>query len=316
MCLLAVTTGQLTHQGHLRSVQLAVQNAFSPARFVVTSISSPQNPPEMPTLGQKELAELQDQLLANELQRRQLLIENARLKQKLLQTSRLPNNVADLEQSLLTFDTVPATILTNRGTPETLKTAFIDAGKSSGLRESQLVISGPKPLLDRGLDANLEPGQPVVSGSVIVGRIQKTAAWVSSLQFITDEDFSAAVEIVRPSEFTTEFPTTGILRGSGDRHCRIDSVPYTASVSVGDDVFSADLNGLNGPRLYFGKVTKAEFSAGGEWTIEVSPAIQGHQLHTVSVVRSQLNQARIRPSEGQASQSPSVPRISQQGARH
>lgn len=278
--------------GKLTSVQLALHNFVTPGRMLAAAIGNPKATAPQPSLSQTDLAELQNQLLTNELQRRQLLIENARLKQRLLQAKRLPEQSAAIERSLLKFDTVPAQIVSQQGTPEILKTALIDAGRSAGLRPSQLVISNSSPLLDKGLDMNIEPGHTVVTGSVIVGRIQKTAAWVSSLQLVTDEDFSAAVEIIRDSEFTAEFPTTGMLRGSGERLCRIDSVPYTAAVSVGDDVFSADLNGLNGPRLYFGKVTKAEFSAGGEWSIEVTPAIHGRQIRSVSVVRSELNLSR------------------------
>lgn len=298
---LAIIAGQLNEAGKLTTWQMTLHNVITPGRLLAAAIGNPQNTNIEPSLSQTDLTELQNQLLTNELQRRQLLIANARLKQKLLRASRLPEQSEQLERSLLKFDTVPAQIVSQKGTPEVLKAALIDAGKSAGLRPSQLVISNSSPLLDKGLDMKIAPGQPVVTGSVIVGRIQKTAAWVSSLQLVTDADFSSAVEIIRDSEFTSEFPTIGLLRGSGDRHCRVDSVPYTAAVSVGDDVFSADLNGLNGPRLYFGKVSKADFSAGGEWNIEVTPAINGRHLSDVSVVRSELNPARTRTTSPTAS---------------
>lgn len=308
--ILAVIVGRLNDAAKLTSLQMTLHNVITPGRLFAAAISNPHTADAEPTLTQTDLTELQNQLLTNELQRRQLLIKNAQLKQQLLQASRLPSQSEHLERSLLQFDTVPAQIVSQKGTPEVLKAALIDAGESAGLRPSQLVISNSNPLLDKGLDMQIAPGQPVVTGSVIVGRIQKTAAWVSSLQLVTDEDFSAAVEIIRDSEFTSEFPTIGLLRGSGQRHCRIDSVPYTAAVSVGDDVFSADLNGLNGPRLYFGKVTKAEFSAGGEWNIEVTPAINGRQIRDVSVVRSQLRTARTLSADSSRQQKPmnSIPR--------
>lgn len=301
ICILAVIAGRLNEAGKLTSLQMTLHNVITPGRLLAAAIGNPSTANAEPLLTQTDLTELQNQLLTNELQRRQLLIANARLKQSLLQASRLPSHSEQLERSLLKFDMVPAQVVSQKGTPEVLKAALIDAGRSAGLRPSQLVISNSSPLLDKGLDMQIAPGQPVVTGSVIVGRIQKTAAWVSSLQLVTDEDFSAAVEIIRDSEFTSEFPTIGLLRGSGDRLCRIDSVPYTAAVSVGDDVFSADLNGLNGPRLYFGKVTKAEFSAGGQWEIVVTPAINGRQIRNVSVVRSQLNPSRTRNAPATAS---------------
>lgn len=292
LCTLAIVAGQMNEAGKLTSVQMTLHNIVTPGRMLAAAIGNPQPTQTQPSLAQTDLTELQNQLLTNELQRRQLLIKNARLKQQLLQANRLPSQAEQLEQSLLKFDVVPAQIVSQKGTPEVLQAALIDAGKSAGLRPSQLVINNSSPLLDRGIDLQIQPGQPVVTGSVIVGRIRKTAAWVSSLQLVTDEDFSAAVEIIRDSEFTTEFPTTGLLRGSGDRLCHIYSVADTAAVSVGDDVFSANLNGLNGPRLYFGKVTEANFSAGGEWEIQVTPAINGRLIHNVSVIRSQLNPSR------------------------
>ena len=70
--------------GSLTSVRMTLHEVLSPGRLVLASLTSPfasSTPPAVPTsnLTDGEAAELQNALLQNELQRRQLLIENARL---------------------------------------------------------------------------------------------------------------------------------------------------------------------------------------------------------------------------------------------
>ncbi|MCA9062169.1 MAG: hypothetical protein KDA96_03900, partial [Planctomycetaceae bacterium] len=73
--------------------------------------------------------------------------------------------------------------------------------------------------------------------------------------------------------------------------CRLSGVPYTEPVTVGDDVVSLNIDGVNAPRMYFGKVTQAEFLAGGQWQIVVTPAIADATPLQAAVVRMNLHPA-------------------------
>ncbi len=50
-----------------------------------------------------------------------------------------------------------------------------------------------------------------------------------------------------------------MLEGTGTSECRLTGISYTDAVTVGDTVVSADINGVRGPRLFFGTVTSANF---------------------------------------------------------
>jgi cell shape-determining protein MreC len=62
-------------------------------------------------------------------------------------------------------------------------------------------------------------------------------------------------------------------------------------LAVGDEVISADVNGVKGPQLYFGRVTRAEFLAGGQWDVRVQPAASLNDLDSVGILRLGLQRA-------------------------
>lgn len=281
--------------GYLTSTKMALHNIMSPARLAVVAMgvlpADSSVAPE-PDLADSEVVELQNALLENELQRRQLLIENARLHNELRSTKRMAAIESVSRQDLVNFVAVKAKILNHGGMPNGLKEAFIDAGKAQGLQRSQLVVSGTGLVLDKGTDHGVAAGQKVAYGTAVVGRISKVSQWVGLVQPITSEEFSAAVQIVKLAPQGASYGAKGLLEGTGDGGCRLTAIPYTESVAVGDEVFSADIDGVQGPRLYFGRVIHAEFSAGGEWDIRVEPAFQADTLLEVAVVQQRLKTDR------------------------
>ncbi len=295
MLLLMATVWVANTVGYLTSVRMALQNVMSPARLAVAAIGSlpaGSSATAEPDFTDSEVVELQNALLENELQRRQLLIENARLHNELRSTKRMAAIEAVSSQDLVDFVAVKAKILSHAGLSDSLREAFIDAGKAQGLQRSQLVVSGAGLVLDKGTDQGIAAGQKVAHGTAVVGRISKVSQWVGLVQPITAEDFSAAVQIVKLAPQGASYGAKGLLEGTGTGGCRVTAIPYTESVAVGDEVFSADIDGVQGPRLYYGRVVHAEFSAGGEWDVRVEPAFQADTLQEVAVVQQRLNAAR------------------------
>ncbi|MCA9034869.1 MAG: hypothetical protein KDA91_07065, partial [Planctomycetaceae bacterium] len=246
----------------------------------------------------------------SEMQRRQLLLENARLRNQLRQQAML-QQVDDLvttnsagfdtrgtNSSLHRFLVTPARVISSRGLADSLRDLIVDAGKVAGVTRSELIVDGSGWLLDKGTDYQVSAGDRVLAGAVVVGRVAQTARWVSLVQPVTDPEFSARVQLMRTSSQGQFFGAEGILTGSqgpsdsgvdANGECEIHGIPYTEAVSVGDDVVSADINGTNGPRLYFGRVSRAEFLQGGQWSIRVRPAVASLQLDDVGIVRLDLN---------------------------
>lgn len=297
MLLLAAAAWYAESSGWLTSLKLAAHNSLLPGRSVLLSLTGdPEQPRGQPhdwnEWASAETEQLQQALLENELQRRQLLIENARLNNQLRAAQRLMQVESVTDHELLQFSGQPATVLSHSGMNGVLRELIIAAGKSQDLIESELVVDGSGPVIDRGTDDGIQAGQKITVGAAVVGRIQTVARWVSLVQPVTHREFSAAVQLVRRSSTGASFGASGLLEGTGNSTCRLTGIPGTESVAVGDQVFSADIEGLQAPRLYFGEVTAAAFSSGGEWTIEVTPALSSLRLSEVTIVRPQLNSQR------------------------
>lgn len=289
-------------QDKLTSVRMSLHNALSPGRLALMSVAAPADATEMDSANSEsattpEVAELQDSLLQNELQRRQLLIENARLNNEVRQMRKQGAIRRVAGRDLVNFIGLKAKVLSRRGLPNDLKEALIDAGKDQGLRRSELVVSGDGFVVDKGADHGLTVGQQVADGAAVVGRISKLSQWVGLVQPITDAEFSGAVQIVKMQNQGAAFGAEGLLEGTGDALCRVTGIPYTEAVTVGDFVFSANVQGVNGPRLFYGQVVHAEFSAGGQWDIRVEPAFESEQMDEVVVVKQRLDSQRTTSSK-------------------
>ena len=70
--------------------------------------------------------------------------------------------------------------------------------------------------------------------------------------------------------------------------CLLAQKPDAGKLTVGDTVVSADINGVRGPRLFFGTVTSAEFLAGGQWDVRIQPGFTLSELDCVGIVRMSL----------------------------
>ena len=221
---------------------------------------------------------------------RQLMIENARLRRDLKrsQTASVIAESIDPSESLNEYAMIPAKVISSNGLPGSLRELIISAGKSAGINRSELVVDGSGAVLDVGSDAGVAAGDRVLSGSSVVGRIEKTGRWVSVVQPLTSIAFRAQVQLLRSSEDGLVFGAIGMLEGTGALECRVTGISYTEAVTVGDTVISADINGVRGPRLFFGTVTAAEFLAGGQWDVQIKPGFTISELDQVGIVRMSL----------------------------
>ncbi|MCA9084233.1 MAG: rod shape-determining protein MreC [Planctomycetaceae bacterium] len=303
LCLLTMALWVADGSQLVTSARMTAHNLLSPGRMVVAAMSAPvSSAPAVESAEKKvDVAALQNALLQNELQRRQLLIQNARLANELRTTQQTVSVQSVNGDQLLHFRALRARVLSHAGLSNSLSQMIVDAGASSGLRRMELVVDSSGLVIDQGRSTEVENGQKVAAGMTVIGRIIQTAQWISRVQLVTDKEFSAAIQLVRMAPHGALFGAEGLLEGTGEGTCRITGIPYTEAVSVGDEVFSAELNGINGPRLYYGKVVQAQFSSGGQWTITVEPGTDSANLTEVSVIQPLLNDRRVqfsqRPSE-------------------
>ena len=221
---------------------------------------------------------------------RQLMIENARLRRDLKRSKEVTAiaEFVDPAASLTDYAMIPAQVISSSGLPGPLRELIISAGKSAGVTRSELVVDGSGAIVDAGTDAGVAAGDRVLSGSSVIGRIEKTGRWVSMVQPVTSGDFRAQVQLLRASDDGLHFGAVGMLEGTGTSECRLTGISYTDAVTVGDTVVSADINGVRGPRLFFGTVTSAEFLAGGQWDVRIQPGFTLSELDRVGIVRMSL----------------------------
>ncbi len=222
---------------------------------------------------------------------RQLMVENARLRQAQQQWRQRRGLYPELDAdvALLQLQLTPARVISSRaGMPAALMELILDAGYSSGLRRSELVLEGSGLILDSGTTQNVAVGDRVLDGLTVVGRIERAARWVSLVQPVHAEGFRAQVRLLRRIDGGYHFGAAGILAGTGAETCRLTGIAHTEVVAVGDEVVGADVEGLNGPSLYFGQVIRAEFSDGGQWEIEVRPAVVPDEVLQVGVLKWEL----------------------------
>jgi cell shape-determining protein MreC len=182
---------------------------------------------------------------------------------------------------------------------ETLSQAWregrvLDRGWRHGVREAALVLEGRGPLIDLGASAHVSPEDPLLAGRAIVGKVAVVGRWTSTFLPVTAPEFRGRAQLVRDSERGPVWGATGLLRGDGDAHCRLEGVPAEEAVRVGDLVYSAERDGALPEPLAYGRVIDAHVSTDERtWLIVVEPATQPSCLTTVHVLRAALNPARF-----------------------
>lgn len=290
--------------GRLSGVRAGLHDVLSPGRLLLLAVSGVERvrrPPSAESPGAADTAAVAEaSLRASERQRRQLLIRLARLRNRLrvAEASEITETISGSGPlPLVQFSVVPARVLSRSGMPDRLRELIVDAGADTGATRSELIVDGDGLLLDQGQAAGIAAGARVLEGAVVLGRIARAARWVSLVEPVTSETFSARVQLVRATGDESHFGAEGILSGSGSGDCVITGIPYTEPVAVGDEVVSVDIDGVRGPRLSFGRVTQAEFLSGGEWQIRVQPAARPAFADQVAVVRMQLDPRSARPAD-------------------
>ncbi|QDU82883.1 Cell shape-determining protein MreC [Polystyrenella longa] len=171
---------------------------------------------------------------------------------------------------------------------------LLDAGGNSGVAESHWVLSSNNSIFDLGEDHSVQQEDLVLAGRVIVGRVSQVGHWSSTIQGVTDEEFSARARLIRQVGQQYVTGADGLLIGTGEGHCQLTLVNNEEVVHVGDEVYTVPEESPQGYPLYFGKVVRAELDGGSlEWTIDVEPAVQQTRFTQVEILRQKMNPHRM-----------------------
>jgi len=233
-----------------------------------------------------DAAQTQDRFRELESQCRRMRIENARLREELALAEKY--GVSPLPVATGRQAQAPTLLRVAVVSGETMarwsSLQHLNQGRTQGVTESSLVLDEGQPHVNQGSDAGIEPELDVLVGRCVVGRIASVGRWTSTIELVTDPRYRALAQIVRPSEGGGTFGTEGILVGQGAGRCKLNDVPTTQSVRVGDEVYTSDRDGRSPVPLYYGRIIRVEES-GRQWDITVEPAVKANDLTSVAVLK-------------------------------
>ncbi len=181
---------------------------------------------------------------------------------------------------------------------------LVDFKKRKGLELVPAEVIGRDPnrltesfVIDRGRDAQLRPGMPVVTAEGLVGKISEVVEGTSLVQTIFDRDF-------RVSCLEMKSRVIGILKWKGGSNCSLENVPVQAQVSVGDTIVSSGLGGIFPKGLLVGVIVSMEPDNTGLFhDIKIAPAADFSSVEEVFVVKSvrleEMRRTQQRPMGGE-----------------
>lgn len=200
---------------------------------------------------------------------RSVRLENERLEQQIaalrivLQQEQALATQSRALQSLLDFstsisvETVAATVIAGGASPD-FRTMTISKGTRSGLRANQAVLAPEG----------------------VVGRVITPGAFAAKVQLLIDRNAAVAALDERSR-------AQGIVVGTGTGRLRMEYVPGTMDVRVGDRVVTSGLDGIYPKGFVVGQIESVERSAATFSSIVIRPTVNFATLESVLVVVSQ-----------------------------
>ena len=135
-------------------------------------------------------------------------------------------------------------------------------------------------IIDKGYKHGVRQGMPVVTPLGIVGKIAEVGERISKVTLLTDPRFSVAATIERTRE-------QGLISGTLRGICRMQYLPVSADIKVGDVILTSKISSFFPPGLMIGTVVSTEESFTSP-TLEclVKPTVALSQVEEVMVVLS------------------------------
>lgn len=188
----------------------------------------------------------------------QLRQELARLQVGLQQERAMAQQARALEQTLelkarTPLATAAASIIAGGASPD-FRTVTIDKGTADGLR----------------------PDMAVIAPAGVVGRVITPSARAAKVQLLIDRNAAAGALVERSR-------AQGVVEGTGG-DLRLDYLPGTADIRVGDVVVTSGIDGIYPKGLVIGQIESIQRGAGEFSGIVLRPAVDFSSLETVLVV--------------------------------
>jgi rod shape-determining protein MreC len=156
------------------------------------------------------------------------------------ENSRLQTEIIELQQQLAQTRILSALVDFARLNPENRYLAAAVIGRDPSPFVKYVIIN-------RGSDAGLRRGMPVVTQQGLVGRIAAVTAGAARVQLVVDTDSSVNVRL-EPAR------ADAVLSGSLTGELTLDMIPQLAGVQVGDLVLTSGLGGNYPANILIGQI--------------------------------------------------------------
>lgn len=242
---------------------------------------------------QREVTCLEAELAAANARNAVLIARLAESRDEQAHASALPSTIRSLPR-LASPSLIEAAVLGDALAEHWRSGKLLDRGTANGVRETSLVVSSRQPLIDLGQDGEVSPEDSVLLGRCVIGKVERVGRWTSTLLLLTDAAYRGRAQLIHAADTGYAWGGRGILKGQGGTLCKLDGIAATESVRVGDEVYTAERDGLVTTPLYYGRVVEATLGPDDrEWQVLVEPAPLPHRLTSVQVLRMSMNAERL-----------------------
>jgi rod shape-determining protein MreC len=131
--------------------------------------------------------------------------------------------------------------------------------------------------IDKGSREGLRPDMAVIAPSGVVGRVIMPSARASKVQLLIDRNAAAGAMVERSR-------AQGVVVGSGTDRLRMEYVPGTADIKVGDVVVTSGIDVIYPKGFVIGKIESMQRGAGTFSEIVIRPSVEFRDLEQVLVV--------------------------------
>ncbi len=146
-----------------------------------------------------------------------------------------------------------------------------------------------KLFVDKGAQANVQPGQAVVDNIGVVGQVTRVYPWLSEVTLVTDKDNAVPIQVVRNG-------LRAVVFGSGNiSELELRYQPVSADIEVGDELVTSGMDGTYPPSLPVAKVIKVERDPAYPFSHIICVPLAGVDRHRTLLIVSSVPPLTERP---------------------
>lgn len=148
-----------------------------------------------------------------------------------------------------------------------------------------------KVVINKGSQANVQPGQVVMDDIGIVGQVTRVYPWTSEVTLVTDKDHAVPVQLLRNG-------IRAVVFGSGDiSELGLRYMPISSDIQVGDVLVTSGIDGTYPAGLPVAKVIKIERDPAYPFARIVCTPMAGVDRNRYLLIVSGLPQLPPRPED-------------------